>query len=129
MPSINMPLKFHVYASYKLYGINNVNRSHDICFTLLAYAPKQICHLIPHACLTTMLLQFTGIPHINVHITQINNKLQLLFHILPPYMYQGQIWLLNATYVTYLTCIYWGDISIYMPHMKSLVTTITIYIP
>ena len=36
----------YIYASYELTTINNVTRNIDINFTLLAYAPDQIC--LPH---------------------------------------------------------------------------------
>ena len=91
-----------------------------IHLTILAYAPEQICLLhciyMSHCTATVVFIQ-------NQHwctYQSKNNKLQLLFTMVLPYMCQQQICPSHATFANYLSCISWGS----MPHMNSLSSVI-----
>ena len=82
----NTPLKCpmcQLYTSYEPNAINNVTRNTDIqTFTLLAYAPEQIC--LPHHTYVP-LYYYCGLhigTHIIAHTSKQNNYLQQVFHTL-----------------------------------------------
>ena len=113
MPYINL-LQLTVWAEAWAY----------IYFTLLAYAPEQIClHLyVPLHFYCTIHMDQTLL-----HTSAIQQEtVKFIYHANAIYLPATNMhlkWSIYATCVNYMTCIKWGAKPIYMSHMNSVAST------